>query len=151
MDENLKKTILDNEELLELLLAINFNNKTAEEGETPKLTYYETDGDFSESFKSASYFDIDYTIELLNKWKNSNALEMFNEAIEENPKEITEENIKEVKEKYELVAETQRGLYDEEVKFLKKYLNKTFLNKAYYVFYDLALGGCFTFIAEIET
>ena len=81
MDENLKKTILDNEELLELLLAINFNNKTAEEGSTNKLTYYETDGDFSEPFKSASYFDIGYTIELLNKWKNSNVLEMLNEAI----------------------------------------------------------------------
>lgn len=150
MDENLKKTILDNEELLELLLAINFNNKTAEEGSTTKLTYYETDGDFSEPFKSASYFDIGYTIELLNKWKNSNALEMLNEAIKRNPKEATEENIKEAKEKYELIAETQRGLYNEEVKFIKKYLNKTFLNKAYYVFYDLALGGCFTFIAEIE-
>ena len=150
MDENIKKIILENEDLLELLLAINFNNKSTEEGSTPKLTYYETDGDFSEPFKDASYFDIEYNIDLLNKWKNSNALEMLNEAIERNPSEATEENIKEAKEKYELIAETERGLYNEEVKFLKKYLNKTFLNKAYYVFYNLALGGCFTFIAEIE-
>lgn len=145
MNEKTKNAFLENEDLLELLLAINFNNK-----DPNKITYYDTDGDFSEPYKDASYFDIGYNVDLLREWKNSDALEMLNNAIEKNPSEATEENIKEAKEKYELIAETQRGLYNEEVKFLKKYLNKTFLNKAYYVFYDLALGGCFTFVAVLE-
>lgn len=144
MDEKLKKAILENEDLLELLLAINFNNK-----DPNKLTYYETDGDFSEPFKHASYLDIGYYIDLLNEWKTSDPIKMLNNAISKNPKEATEENLKEAKEKYKLIAETQRGLYNEEVKFLKKYLNKTFLNKAYFVFYDGALRECFTSISEL--
>ena len=59
MDEKLKKAILENEELLEMLLAIHFNNKSTEDGK-PKLTYYETDGDLSQPFKDASYYDIEY-------------------------------------------------------------------------------------------
>ena len=143
MNEKLKKKILDNEELLELLLAVHFNNKTTEDN---KITYYETDGDFSEPFKPASYMDIEYNIALLNKWKNSNAIDKLNEAIKENPKEATEENLKDAKKKYELIAEAERGLYLEEVKFLEKYLNKTFLNKAYYVFVNLLVGSCVNFI-----
>ena len=83
MDEKLKKAILENEELLEILLAIHFNNKSTEDG-TPKLTYYETDGDLSQPFKDASYYDIEYNKDLLNKWKNSNADEMLKQDLEAN-------------------------------------------------------------------
>ena len=67
MDEKLKKAILENEELLEMLLAIHFNNKSTEDG-TPKLTYYETDGDLSQPLRML-YYDIEYNKDLLNQWK----------------------------------------------------------------------------------
>ena len=142
MTEELKKKIFNNEDLLELLLAINFNNK-----DPNNPTKYEK-GDLSEPFRDASYLDIGYYIALLNKWKNSDPIEMLNKAIKENPN-LAEQDLQKLKQENELLAETQKGLYKEEVSFLKKHLNKTFLNKAYFVFYDLAIGGCFTFVAEI--
>ena len=149
MNEKLKKAILENEELLEILLAIHFNNKSTEDG-TPKLTYYETDGDLSEPFKDASYFDIEYNIDLLNKWKNSNADEMLKQDLEANKdKTFTEEEIKKAKAQLEELAEAERGLYNEEVKQLSKLLSTTFLNKAFFVVYESALTSLVIFIGYL--
>jgi len=149
MDEKLKKAILENEELLEMLLAIHFNNKSTEDG-TPKLTYYETDGDLSQPFKDASYYDIEYNKDLLNKWKNSNADEMLKQDLEANKdKTFTEEEIKQAKAQLEELAEAERGLYNEEVKELTKLLSKTFLNKAFFVVYESALTSLIVFIGYL--
>lgn len=154
MNEKLKNAILENEDLLELLLAIHFNNITVAEDEAEEEKDFNTTeylkGNFNEPFKDASYFDLDYNIALLNKWKNSNALDKLNEALERNPLEFTEEEIKDAKEKYEEIAEAERGLYKDELDFLESSLNINFLNKAYFVLYDAGLSGCFVILFAIS-
>lgn len=151
MNEKLKNAILENEDLLEQLLAIHFNNITANEEETKDFNITEyLKGNFSEPFKDAFYIDIDYYIELLNKWKNSNAIDKLNEALKENSIEYTEEELKEAKEKYEELAEAEKGLYKEELAFLENNLNINFLNKAYFVFYDAGLSGCLIILFAIS-
>lgn len=149
MNEELKKTILENEALVELLLAINLNN-TSTDAEEKKIDLEEyKKGDFSKPFRDASFFDIEYNIELLRKWKNSNALDLLNNAIKENPNEATEENINEAREKYEVIAEAQRGLYEEQLDFLRKNLNYSYINKAYYVFCGTLSNNCFFFLVDL--
>ena len=151
MNEKLKNAILENEDLLEQLLAIHFNNITANEEETEDFNITEyLKGNFSEPFKDAFYIDIDYYIELLNKWKNSNAIDKLNEALKENSIEYTEEELKEAKEKYEELAEAEKGLYKDELTFLENNLNINFLNKAYFVFYDAGLSGCLIILFAIS-
>lgn len=148
MNENIKRIITKDEAYLKLFAILDVNNKTTYD----KLKAIDKEGRINEVlFQWIDTTDYDYYNALLDKWKNSDAKVLLEEHLKENKdKHYTKEEVKEVKESLEELAETQRRLYKEELSDVASKLDDYFINHSYYIYYNLAIRDYLYFVRTLN-
>ena len=143
MNENIKRIIIEDEDFLRLFAIVDVNNNSYAEKDKAFIEEYRKKHFFA-PFKVLTTDDIDYYNYLLDKWKNSNVEAKIKDLLKDNPN-APKEAIEESKEKLQEIVETERALYKDTLKMVANELSDEFINKTFYVFYNMGLTMFFLF------
>lgn len=149
MNDHILELIKDNKQLIRLLAIIDANNSIEDEdADKEKVEDYRS-GDLSNSFRSLEPVDVEYYNFLFDKWTKQTAEDKLELEKKNRTEPLTEAEEKELLEQFKDLTEAERGLYNNLITTLKKKINTTFINKAFYSYYELGFINNLIFSYEL--
>lgn len=143
MNDQIKEHIIRDEDFLKLFAIVDLNNNANDQEDDPK--------DIKDtSFRVLSTDDYEFYDYLLNKWKTCDANKLLEKDLAEHrDKTYTDAELQEALEQLERVADAERGLYYNEINRVGLELTDEFINRTFFVYYDLALRMSFIFLNSL--
>lgn len=149
MNDHILELIKNNRQLIRLLAIIDANNSIEDEKIDKEQVEAYRSGDLSNAFRTLEPVDVEYYNFLFDKWTKETAEDKLEAEKKNRKKPLTDAEATKLLEQYKTLTEGERGLYNNLISNLKKKINTTFINKAFFTYYELAYINNFIFSYEL--